>query len=176
MSGAGKRVWKVSVIVVAAVVFGPFLQRWWQAFSFRNRLVDYSYVHYAPAGWSVPEGSMPFRTGRVLVINVTRTLLPGDVMGSKEHNLITVAGAWYKLPSDIRARNPEELGTLIHYSVKRPTEDELLKNADAPARMTVTAYEMQRQVKIGTVIHEFPRKEDEDLVLADLIRKMELRQ
>jgi hypothetical protein len=101
--------------VISCLVYFRFIEARLEARTFKDSLNEFGArnLEIPPSDNEVPEGEIPYRTGKVLVVipeHKLMMLLAPEVIPPQIHP------AWFKLKSSIRASKPQEVDTLIRIS------------------------------------------------------------
>lgn len=105
----------VGLAVILGVVFSNQIVYYWCGRAFpENKLRELSMVAFPPGEGSVAKSEVPYRTGKVLIVN--RAVTGTDVGGSRPDVEIQAAKIdrdWARLDSALRAASPAEVETVI---------------------------------------------------------------
>ena len=153
------------LLVIAGLFF--LLYTFWlsprmEAWKFRKVLTDYINVDYSPSKRSVEKGAIPYRTGKILVVEKRKGKY-WYVQNYREPPSAHIDPAWYKLPMDIRATSPEQLDTLIITQYQRVGDASKASGkwklsrkrgdtgfSESRKELTVKVFDMNRRFLIGT--------------------------
>ena len=103
------------LVVAGCLVYFRFIEARLEARTFQDSLNEFGARNLAIArsNSETPEGEIPYRTGKVLVVIPEHTLmmlLAPEVIPPQIHPV------WFKLKNSMRAANPQEVDTLIRIS------------------------------------------------------------
>lgn len=156
--------WSI-VAGIGLVLFGPCALRMAAEAPFRERLKELNETATPRTDATLPDGQMPYRTGKLLVLQSKNIGMSGDLVISRTD----ISPVWHRLPSSMRARKPDDVDTLINTWIGRYSHPPF-------EYVQLIARDMRRKHLIGSYSkHYDPDSEDPEKVLEELIRGMELR-
>lgn len=143
--------------------------------------------------YRVAEGEDPFRIGKVLVVSPAWSVTKYNVNTQEPFTLSEpskIHPVWFMLSRKIRAKNPDEIGTLIRIRKKLGTTGRYGKmktKVYSTHKIILDVYDWQNQTYIGTKVFDpgegsaFMAEEDYDAMvksvsdkaIADFIQSME---
>lgn len=181
MEGSSRRLVFLAVAVgLAALVFGGSLWRWWIGSPFPGEeLRRYQAMYQGQTRGRVPRGQLPFRTGKVVVVEPSQNLYyirgtsyprPYTQIHPSQRGKITAEldpprldESWFDLDSSLRAENPEEVDTVIlceHRTEKtgihisRSAENYRAAHADYRKSYLLKVFDRQSGRFIGEILLE----------------------
>ena len=128
---------------------------------FETKLKDWDFIEAWPdAPDAAPAGELPRRTGKILVMRVDPRNPAILQLGGRQDP--TVDAAWFELDAKIRAKNPDDVGMLIHThpatvaGTHRVTEvvngTPITVDKEFPQQVPVRFYDPKRQMRIGSAV------------------------
>lgn len=149
---------------------------------FEGRLEEFDLVQFqlTLSDGTVPDGQMPYRTGRVFILHAdTRNPVIIGMMGRKDPY---IEPAWFKLSDDLRARKPEEVDTLIQVNsgtiagekdvVRREGDRVWTERKYVGQQYPVKVYDLRRRFLIGTWMVDSWEGQDEVGPLVQFVKEM----
>jgi hypothetical protein len=163
------------------------------------RLRELGTLAFAAGEASVPAGQVPYRTGKVLIVNPPVT--GADVGGRRADIDIQAAKIdrdWVRLPSAVRAATPDEVATVIVcrrrvgpvgvYAPKNATQEEIAKIAWGGSSRDqghqysaeLTVFDVKSRLRVGSyaILGPAPpaersgREDGEPADVAEFVRRM----
>lgn len=132
---------------------------------FKPTLEEYSAIRYSENELSVTGTQLPYRVGRVMIMNPTRTV-KGSISPTAPILPARIDPAWFQLPRHIRAEKPEEIETLIvahyHSSASSYQKSEKKSREVVQMKVTLNVYHVKQKYLIGSGVIEglhIPSKE-----------------
>ncbi|MDP8217584.1 MAG: hypothetical protein P9M03_02535 [Candidatus Theseobacter exili] len=104
--------------VIGVVLYFLFFAVHLEAWRFKPVLEDYINISYKPSEKSVKKGEVPYRTGKLLIVEKKKGQYR-YIQNFREPPTARIDKSWYKLPGSVRARNTQELNTLVVIQYQR---------------------------------------------------------